>query len=190
MSPEAFRALYVEHRDAVWRYALRRLGDRDAAEDATTEVFVVAWRRADAVPAGEPLPWLYGVARRVLANHRRGDARRRALDELVVAAPSVAADAVVPDLAGAVVDRDALRAGLAALSEGDREVVLLVAWEGLTVAEAAVVLGCRRSAAAVRLHRARKRLRAALDAADAPPPAPAAPLPADAPSSLPTPSAR
>jgi RNA polymerase sigma-70 factor (ECF subfamily) len=153
-----FRAAYDGHRDAVWRYLRRRCADPGAAEDLTTEVFLVAWRRRRELPA-EPLPWLYGVARRVVANHRRGAARGAALAERMRAAPAPA-PGDPSDLVGL---RQSLAGALALLSDRDRELVLLVAWEGLRVDEAARVLGCRRGTAAVRLHRARRRLRAALE---------------------------
>jgi len=151
-----FDELYTAHRNDVWRYLRRRTpGDH---EDLTTEVFLVAWRRRDELPA-EPLPWLYGVARRVLANHRRGEGRREALAEKAAAhAPEHD-----PDFAEAIGLRADLAQALGTLSERDRELVLLVAWEGLAIGEAAAALGCTRTAAAVRLHRARKRLHTALD---------------------------
>ncbi len=71
---EAITRLYERHARAVHRYALRR-SDPDTAEEVTAQVFLVAWRRREALPA-EPLPWLYGVARRVLADQRRGATRR------------------------------------------------------------------------------------------------------------------
>jgi RNA polymerase sigma-70 factor (ECF subfamily) len=157
----AFQALYDEHRDAVWRYAARRVADLDAADDVTTEVFVVAWRRREVVPA-DALPWLYGVARKVVANHRRAADRRRSLQERLeqAAAPAVtAADDPVEAMGG----REAVVAALERLTESDRELLMLVAWEGLDADRLAAALGCRRGTAAVRLHRARKRLRAALD---------------------------
>ena len=150
-----FDALYAAHRDEVWRYLKRRTADDH--EDLTTEVFLVAWRRRNELPH-EPLPWLYGVARKVLANHRRGDARRAALAERAAAH----AREDTPDLAEAVGLRADLAQALETLSDHDRELVLLVAWEGLAVGEAAAALGCTRAAAAVRLHRARKRLHRAL----------------------------
>jgi RNA polymerase sigma-70 factor (ECF subfamily) len=150
-----FDDVYAAHRDAVWRYFRRRSAADH--EDLTTEVFLVAWRRRDEMP-DEPLPWLYGVARKVLANHRRADGRR---DALAARAAAHAASAA-PDLAEAVGVRTDLARALAELPERDRELILLVAWEGLTLAEAAAALGCRRGAAAVRLHRARRRLHAAL----------------------------
>ena len=148
-----FRAAYEAHRDDVWRYLRRRSGD---AEDLCTEVFVVAWRRRRQLP-DEPLPWLYGVARRVLANHRRGQDRRSAL------AARVPVGRAAPDPAELVGVRESLATALGALSDRDRELVLLVAWEGLRVEEAAEVIGCRRGTAAVRLHRARRRLREQLE---------------------------
>lgn len=151
-----FDDVYAAHRDAVWRYFKRRSAADH--EDLTTEVFLVAWRRRDELPV-EPLPWLYGVARRVLANHRRAGDRRDALAERA-AAHAAAAE---PDPADAVGLRTDLARALGQLTERDRELVLLVAWEGLTVGEAAAALGCRRGAAAVRLHRARRRLHTALN---------------------------
>jgi RNA polymerase sigma-70 factor (ECF subfamily) len=159
--PAAFRALYERHRDEVWRYFRRRAG-HDAAAELTAEVFVVAWRRRDDPPA-DPRPWLYGVARHVMANHRRGTARAAALAER-----AGRGDAVTDDHADLAHVRADLAAALRRLAPADREVLLLVAWEGLTSAEAAKVLGCRAPAARARLSRARRRLRAALEAGDDP----------------------
>src|SRR5918999_4742963 len=82
---ERFQRLYEEHAEAVLRYARRRTTP-EAAEDALAETFVVAWRRLDRVPA-EPRAWLLAVARRVLANQRRGDSRREALVAKLALAP-------------------------------------------------------------------------------------------------------
>jgi RNA polymerase sigma-70 factor, ECF subfamily len=156
-----FDALYTAHRDDIWRYLRRRAASEP--EDLTTEVFLVAWRRRADLPDA-PLPWLYGVARKVLANHRRSDGRRSAL------ASRAGAHALpfAPDPADAVGLRTDLVRALASLSESDRELVLLVAWEGLTLSEAGEALDCLPATAAVRLHRARKRLQAALSEDDAP----------------------
>src|SRR4051812_29746945 len=158
----SFRTVCEHHRDDIWRY-LRRRSDHHVAEDLTAEVFVVAWRRRPDLPA-DALPWLYGVARRVLANHRRAAPRATALAERAGRHVDGAAD----DHAGLVNVRADVAASLARLPGRDRDVLLLVAWEGLTSVQAAEVLGIRESAARVRLHRARKRLRAALDASDGP----------------------
>jgi len=149
-------ALWDRHADDVYAYARRRVGE-SAAPDVVADVFTVAIEHPDRLPP-DALPWLYGVARKVLANHRRGAVRRDALAERAEAH----AEPFAPDPADAAGVRADLVRALAGLRESDRELVLLVAWEGLSVAEAADVLGCRRGTAAVRLHRARKRLRSAL----------------------------
>ncbi|MET0604517.1 MAG: sigma-70 family RNA polymerase sigma factor [Baekduia sp.] len=158
---ERFRASYARHRTAIWRFLGRRLGDDDLAEDLTSEVFVVAWRRRHDAPADE-LPWLYGVARRVLSNDRRAARveaeRQRALAHQLTVEPSSR-----PSPLDAPSTSDAVATALAALSERDREVLLLAAWEELTPRELATALGCRPNTARVRLHRARKHFIALLD---------------------------
>jgi RNA polymerase sigma-70 factor, ECF subfamily len=143
--------LYESYATPVHRYALRRVG-RDAADEIVAETFVVAWRRFEQVP-DDPLPWLYAVARRLVANRRRSDNRRHAL--LTRLGEGVAYGSGSPSDRG-------LRESLATLCDGDREALLLVAWEGLSTAELAVALGCSQVAARTRLHRARRRLRAAM----------------------------
>jgi RNA polymerase sigma-70 factor (ECF subfamily) len=144
-----FEALYAEHGAAIARYARRRTDEQTAA-DVVSDVFVVAWRRLDDVPE-DALPWLLGCARRVLWHHHRAEQRRgRLLARLKSSAPRLA---VSIELADSV-----LSAGLAELSERDREVLLLTAWEGLTADQAATVLGCSAQAFRVRAHRARQRL--------------------------------
>jgi DNA-directed RNA polymerase specialized sigma24 family protein len=151
---ERFQRLYEEHGEAVLRYARRRTTP-DAAEDALAETFVVAWRRLERVPA-EPRGWLIAVARRVLANQRRGDTRRRALVAKLALVPVRCAPDEPPG-------GSALAAALATLTEGDREILALVHWDGLTPREAATALGCTPLAARTRLHRARRRLASALE---------------------------
>lgn len=160
---DAFAAMYRAHHAAICRYVARRLspaGD-DEVRDLAAEVFTTAWRRRAVVPP-EPLPWLYGVARRVLANERRASQRRRRLaDRLLAHAP----DQVDVAVDG---DRPIVLDALDRLSPADREVLALAAWEELGPAEIAVVLRCSRSAASMRLHRARARLREAMSALDPP----------------------
>jgi RNA polymerase sigma-70 factor (ECF subfamily) len=147
--------LYVEHADAVSAYARRRAED-PVAEDVVMEVFVVACRRLEEVP-DEALPWLLGCARRVLANQRRGAIRAVALtDRLVSAARSAGVDDAAAEL---------LAGALEQLDSRDRELILLTFWEGLDSRELALTVGCSRGAATVRLHRARRRLRHALERA-------------------------
>jgi len=148
---ERLRRLYADHAPALLAYALRRGATREDAADLVSEVFLAAWRRIDAVPAGDAARlWLYGTARRAMANQRRG-ARRR--DRLGAALREHARTLPDPE----PVDPELL-AALRALPEVDRSLLALIAWEGLTVAEAATVLGLRAGAARTRLHRARLRL--------------------------------
>jgi RNA polymerase sigma-70 factor (ECF subfamily) len=155
-----FEQLFQAHAATVAGYARRRT-DSVSADDVISEVFVVAWRRLDDVPE-QPVAWLLGCARRVLWHQQRRLRRdQRLFDRL---------RAVQPMLQTA--DDGSLGSALAMLRESDRELLLLIAWEGLGVDEAAEVLGCTRNACAVRLHRARKRLQAALLTVDATPDSP------------------
>jgi RNA polymerase sigma-70 factor, ECF subfamily len=149
---ELFETYFRGYAAQVHAFALRR-AEPEAAHDATGETFLIAWRRRAEMPA-EPLPWLYGIARRVLANEQRAANRRLALITRIAAQPT-APDGV------AARDLDILEA-LATLREIDREALLLSAWEGLSAKEAATVLGCSTTAFAVRLHRARRRLASAV----------------------------
>jgi RNA polymerase sigma-70 factor, ECF subfamily len=148
--------LFEQHYAAVLAYGLRR-APRAMAEDVASETFVIASRRIDEVPA-EALPWLYGVARRVLANERRAETRR---DQLTGAMKLVATSGCTEAADG--VPRELL-AALAGLPEADREALLLAAWEGLSSEEAAAVVGCSRVAMRARLSRARRRLVRILEA--------------------------
>ena len=160
VEPQAqFEQLYRDYADRVHAYALRRTTP-GAADDVVAEVFLVVWRRLHRVPE-EPLPWLLGVARKVLANRRRSESRAAALHERLADGGHGSEPAVV----NLEVD-DRVQRALAGLSERDRELLLLVAWEGLRVNEAAQALGVRAGTLAVRLHRARQRLARALAAED------------------------
>ena len=134
-------------------YAPRRRAG--SVDDVVAEVFLTAWRRLDEVPA-EPLPWLLAVARRVLANQRRGERRAAALRERIRHDQGSSARSLDSADAGS----PALRA-LWSLSESDQELLMLIAWDGLTRAQATSALGISRGTLAVRLHRARQRLTAA-----------------------------
>lgn len=158
--------LHREHAGAVRAYARRRIG-RDEADDVVADVFVVAWRRIGDVPA-EARTWLLGIARRVLANRHRAAKRQRALYERL-AREAETGTLVVPPSGGR---EGAVLRALASLASGDREVLLLVTWDGLSHAQAAEVLGVRPATLTMRLHRARRRLGRALD--DATPDAPVA----------------
>jgi RNA polymerase sigma-70 factor (ECF subfamily) len=152
-----FRHLYDEHHRAILAYFLRRL-DHDGAYEATEDVFLVAWRKLSDIPEGErSLAWLYSVARRVLANHRRSAARRWRLWRRLAAEPDTAGDAPEPIVVRNEQYREALTA-LARLSVRDQELLRLAIWEELPHADIGLLLGCSTGAVDVRLHRAVKRL--------------------------------
>jgi RNA polymerase sigma-70 factor (ECF subfamily) len=134
-------------------YLGRRVQPPADAADVLAEVLLVAWRRLSAMPAddSEAVSWLFGVARLVLANQRRGEARRHAL----AARLRAELETLTPDEPSA--ESLAVRAALARLPSGDRELLSLVAWEGLSPAEAADVLGIPATVARKRLQRARDR---------------------------------
>lgn len=140
---ERFEAIYEEHRASVQAYVRRRAPEH-LVDDVVSETFLVCLRKLERVPA-EPLPWLYAVARKTLANERRRRARQAPVDVLAPTEPDPAGDGE-------------LAAAFMRLSERDREVLRLVAWEGLSLGEASVVLGCSAVACRVRYHRARTRL--------------------------------
>lgn len=158
---DRYHRLFEAHHRAILGYLVRRTAGPDDAADAFGEVFLVLWRRLDDVPPGdEARLWLFGVARRVLANERRGRRRRiRLVERLAAALPAeafVAPPSEPPALAS-------VRAALDRLSDDDAELVRLVGQEGLTPAEAGRIVGLSPGLARVRLHRARARLREALD---------------------------
>jgi RNA polymerase sigma-70 factor (ECF subfamily) len=156
-APARFDALYREHAGEVRRY-VRRRWDAQSTDDVVADVFLVAWRRLADVPE-DPLPWLLGVARRILANRRRGDARDHALKDRI---RSEQFRAAAPVGAEARLAAEGVWVALSSLTERDREALLLVAWEGLSTARAARVVGVRANTFAARLYRARRRFAHAL----------------------------
>ncbi len=126
------------------------------------DTFAVAWRRRDRIP-DPALPWLYAIAAHVIANQYRSSQRRRDLDLRL--AHEGGALAPASDPAESLDRRDAFSAAFALLGEPEREVLRLVAWDGLDTRDAARVFGCSPGAFRVRLHRARRKLAKQLDAA-------------------------
>ena len=157
-----FESCFRDNYPAVLAFAIRRLPDRATAEDAASETFAVVWRRRDLIP-DEPLPWLFGIALRVVANQRRSVQRRDRLGDRLEQEAGSGAD--VPEPVDALGRRDAFSRAFQRLSEDEREVLRLVAWDGLSTREAASVLECSAAAFRVRLHRARRRLAKHLEAA-------------------------
>ncbi|GII87387.1 DNA-directed RNA polymerase sigma-70 factor [Sphaerisporangium siamense] len=163
LSRRRFEEIYTAHYPDILAYVRRRTGSPDDAADALAETFTVAWRRVAEIPAdGRARLWLYGVARRVLANGRRAESRRSELVERLGAQLAVWSESIGPPGGD---DLDGVRKAFGRLSPDDREVLSLAGWEGLDSEEIATVLGCSRGAVRLRLHRARKRLAAELRAA-------------------------
>lgn len=157
---ERFRLLYDATYERVLGYALRRADNAEDAHDIVNETFLVAWRRLDDVPSGDRAPvWLYGTARRVLANFYRGRRRNRRLVAKLETEESGQADGGTADGP----EMDGVATAFSRLSTSDQDLLLLVGWEELNTDELASVLGCRASTARVRLHRARKRFSRELD---------------------------
>ena len=150
---------------ALLRYFLRRVDDREDAADLLSETLLVVWRRIEDVPASddEMRMWLYGVAGGVLRNARRTLRRRSALAERLRLELHTES---APEAASSDIRIDVQRA-IATLARRDRELVRLIHWDGLTVAEAAAALGINASTARTRYARARARLATALGASEA-----------------------
>jgi len=160
---ERFRALYQAEVVALLGYAARRVGRPEDAADIVAEVFTVAWRRLDDVPPGDGArPWLYGVARNVLLNHRRAAWRRERLTDRLRGELRLITSSVQP----ARDDVDVVRAALGRLPADDRELLQLTAWEGLSPTEVALAMEIPAGTVRSRLHRARRQLRRELAVGD------------------------
>ncbi|MEV4419179.1 sigma-70 family RNA polymerase sigma factor [Patulibacter sp. NPDC049589] len=155
---ERFDALYREHHAAIKRFVHRRV-DEAVVDDVVADIFAVAWRRLEDVPA-EPLPWLYVTARNLIGAEHRSAAMKRARNEDLRRAATDEHESA-KDPGDEIADRDLALAAFRELSERERETLRLVAWEGLDHATAAQVLGITRVAFSMRLSRARRRLHAA-----------------------------
>jgi RNA polymerase sigma factor (sigma-70 family) len=149
-----FDELYAANHRQVLGYLLRRTDNTDDAADVFAETFLIAWRRLDDLPTGQQARmWLYGTARRTLANYRRGERRRTALTDRLRA--DLARGYEPPDFEGELAE---ISSAFRRLPEPDRELLALVAWEGLDCGQVSDVLGCSRNAVRIRLHRARRKL--------------------------------
>jgi len=164
--PERFAVVFDRHYGHIYAYAARRLG-RDLAEDVASETFLVAFDRRLGYDTArvDARPWLYGIASNLIARQARAESRRYTMlaqaggNELVDAHDDVAAARV-----DALAVRGRLAQALARLPGAERDVLLLVAWAGLSQQEAAAALGIPAGTARSRLHRARREMRQALGA--------------------------
>ena len=158
----AFERLFGHTRNDLLAYIARRAGNSEDAADVLAETYLIAWQKLDAIPAGDRARlWLFGVARNLLlkaASHRRSS---NLLTERLAGELRRAGAVRAPNETEV---SDALRAALAALPERDREILTLMAWEGLTPKQIAAVTGSSANIVRVRLHRARARLKRQLGA--------------------------
>jgi RNA polymerase sigma-70 factor (ECF subfamily) len=152
--------LVDRHHAELRRFARRRLSDADAIDDVLAETFCVAWRRREDIPDAA-LPWLMRVCSNVISTHERGARRRRRLRGRLASLRAPEAR----DPAELVDHQSQIRSAFTALGEAHREVLRLVAWEGLSIADAAAVCDCTPGAFRVRLHRARNELAKQLEVA-------------------------
>ncbi|MBM2622775.1 sigma-70 family RNA polymerase sigma factor [Actinoplanes sp. LDG1-06] len=151
-----FEAVAPSVIDAVGRFLARRT-DAATADDVLQETLLVCWRRLDEMPAGELLPWAYGVARNCLANAERGQRRQGRLFARILRLDPPRDVVVAPDTPD-----EGISVALRSLRREDAELLRLWAWEELSPGEIGTVLGISANAAGIRLHRARQKLRDAL----------------------------
>lgn len=170
--PDIFEAFYREQVEGLQRFVARRVGDRERAADLTAEIFLAAIDSAHRYRPGRATPkaWLYGIARVLVANDRRRSGRERteraAEARLRGSALLDSEDATRIDARiDAAAQSRRLYEAMDCLPEVERAVLELVAIDELTVAEAAAAVGVRSGTARVRLHRARRKLRAELETA-------------------------
>ena len=159
VGPASFDDLVDRHHAALYAFARRRVVDQSAIEDVLADTFLVAWRRRAEIP-DPPLPWLYGVCLRTISTHRRSARRRTRLWSRLASQPRE----IARDPADVHAERSEINRAFAQLSESERETLRLIAWDGLSPAEAAAVLGVTPSTFRVRLHRARVALEKHFDA--------------------------
>ncbi|MGK5741247.1 RNA polymerase sigma factor [Micromonospora sp. URMC 103] len=166
--PEEFAAIFDRHASHIHRYLARRLG-REAADDLVAETFLTAFRKRRQYDPRrrDARPWLYGIATNLVGQHRRDELREYRLRQVLVAERDEAspADQVAADVTAQALHR-LLTEALAALSPGDRDVLLLIAWEGLTYEEVATALGIPVGTVRSRLNRARRKVRETLGETD------------------------
>ena len=158
---DRFSSLFLSHYDDVLGYCIRRTGRADA-DDIASEVFAVAWRRIDDLDWVTARPWLFGIARGVLANQQRSASRRIRLREKMSALPPGSSDSPEVVVIRREQDQEVIEV-LSSLKESDSAILMLSVWEELTAPEIAIVLNISTSAAEQRLHRAKQRFTKALE---------------------------
>ena len=170
LEPERFAVLFDRHAPHIYRYLARRAGCQ-VADDLVAETFLAAFAKRDRYDLSHPdaRPWLYGIATNLVGQHRRDQARQDRITQAAAAAePEVPghADRVAADVTAQAM-RTLLEGALAVLSAGDRDVLLLIAFEQLTYQEVSRALAIPVGTVQSRLHRARTKVRQVLAGTDA-----------------------
>jgi RNA polymerase sigma-70 factor (ECF subfamily) len=169
LEPERFAVLFDRHAPHIHRYLARRAG-RQVADDLVAETFLTAFAKRNRYDLGysDARPWLYGIATNLVGQHGRDEARQYRIRQRAVAEPEVPdhADRVAAGVTAQAM-RALLDAALAALPAGDRDVLLLIAWEQLTYQEVSRALAIPAGTVRSRLHRARTKVRQVLAGTDA-----------------------
>jgi RNA polymerase sigma factor (sigma-70 family) len=167
--PEQFAVLFDKHAPYIHRYLARRAG-RQVADDLVAETFLAAFAKRDRYDLGyaDARPWLYGIATNLVSQHRRDEARQYRIRQATLAEPDIPghADRVAADVTAQAM-RTLLNAALAALPAGDRDVLLLIAWEQLTYQEVSRALAIPVGTVRSRLNRARTKTRQILAGTEA-----------------------
>ncbi len=167
--PERFAVLFDRHAPYIHRYLARRAG-REVADDLVAETFLAAFAKRDRYDLSytDARPWLYGIATNLVGQHRRDEVRQYRIRQAAPAEPEIAghAEQVASDVTAQAM-RPLLSAALAALQDGDRDVLLFIAWEQLTYPEVSRALAIPVGTVRSRLHRARTKVRQALAGTDA-----------------------
>jgi len=169
--PERFAVLFDRHAPHIYRYLARRAGGQ-VADDLAAETFLAAFAKRDRYDLSRPdaRPWLYGIATNLVNQHRRDEARhyQYRITHAAAAEPEVPghAERVAADVTAQAM-RALLAEALAMLPAGDRDVLLLIAWEQLTYQEVSMALGIPVGTVQSRLHRARAKVRQVLAGTDA-----------------------
>lgn len=152
-----FRRVYELHYAEVLAYCLRRTGRSDA-HDATSEVFLIAWRKIDVLPDADKVrSWLFGVAYRVLGHQWRSRSRYGRLKRKVAVASHPAEPGPETVVVRRAEDRRVLEA-VRRLRPADQEILRLAGWEEMPHSEIAEILGISTAAVDQRFHRAKRRL--------------------------------
>ena len=167
--PERFAVLFDRHAPHIHRYLARRAG-REVADDLVAETFLAAFAKRDRydLSRADARPWLYGIATNLVGQHRRDEARQYRISQVTATGPEVPghAERVAAEVTAQAM-RPVLDAALAALPAGDRDVLLLIAWEQLTYQEVSQALAIPVGTVRSRLNRARTKVRQVLAGTDA-----------------------